>query len=63
MMCYRDRTFCNDEKCAEFSTCPTAFTKKDKVAADKWWGKAGAPVAFYASTLKCFKKKKVEEKL
>lgn len=54
MICYLDRTFCNDKQCAEYSGCPTAYTTEREADALKWWGKEGAPVAFYGERRECF---------
>jgi hypothetical protein len=44
MMCFRDMTFCCSK--TKKHTCGREFTDLDQRAADKWWGKPGAPVAF-----------------
>lgn len=46
MLCFRDMTFCSAmERCAT-TNCFRRFDDAQKAAADKWWGKEGAPVAF-----------------
>ena len=45
MMCYRDRTFCNDsDKCSN-GDCEYRFTKEDDRLATKWWGSTDYPLA------------------
>lgn len=44
MLCFRDMTFCNSD-CTN-TACPRHYGPDDKAAAEKWWGKPGAPVAF-----------------
>lgn len=50
MLCYRDMTFCADvdtfeSKCLN-TTCPRNLTQEVKDAAEKWWGKPRAPIAY-----------------
>lgn len=50
-MCYRDMTFCTNEKCAKFGygigKCGRSLTPTVQKAADDWWGKGEgeAPIA------------------
>lgn len=44
MICYRDMTFCSSD-CTN-AECPQHWDDAKQAAADKWWGKPGAPVAF-----------------
>ncbi|MCC6720539.1 MAG: hypothetical protein IT555_21915 [Acetobacteraceae bacterium] len=44
MICFRDMTFCNSD-CTR-AACRRHFGADDQAAAEKWWGKPGAPVAF-----------------
>ena len=59
MMCYRDRTWCDDYKrCEKGKTCDRAFTPKVREAADKWWNggdlsKGTAPVCFFFGEPEC----------
>ncbi len=43
-MCFRDKTFCCSM--TKNHTCGREFTAEDAIAADKWWGKPGAPIAW-----------------
>ena len=54
MICYQGRTFCRDKECSLYNSCPTAYTAEHEAAALKWWGKEGAPVAFYSGRRECF---------
>lgn len=54
MICYQDRTFCRDSECLRYDSCPTAYTAEHEAAALKWWGKKGAPVAFWSQRRECF---------
>jgi len=54
MMCYQDRTFCRDKECAQYEKCSSAYRKEHEAGALRWWGKEGAPVAFYSGRLACF---------
>ena len=56
MMCFRDMTFCPySSKCWHGDTCKRAWTKDLQAEAEAWWGKPGAPVAFYDDKPDCFK--------
>jgi hypothetical protein len=44
MMCFRDKTFCCSEQ--HEPECDRAWTGELQAAADRWWGKPGAPVCF-----------------
>lgn len=49
MICYKDMTFCNYYKdCRMGNKCHRACTEEVLEAADKWWGKPGAPVCVFA---------------
>ena len=39
MICYLDRTFCNNPNC----TCPRKFTEADRQAAERWWATFNQP--------------------
>lgn len=41
MLCYRDTTFCVSENCK----CGRKLTPEIIAAAERWWGKPGAPIA------------------
>ena len=57
MMCYRDMTFCDAHECKKFSTCERALNLEVQRAADKWWGKEGAPICTYiAPPESCYEK-------
>ena len=65
MMCFRDRTFCNAEHCANFVGCDRAYDEKQQVAAKRWWNEGcegEAPVSLYSEPekLDCFEPKEVE---
>lgn len=54
MICFRDMTFCEyHNDCAKAHECPRALTDLVKEAADKWWGKPGAPIAVFVSQPDC----------
>ena len=48
MLCYKDKTFCKDEKCKDFKTCPDAYTDAVKEAAKNF----GLPVSVCARKCK-----------
>lgn len=47
MMSFKDMTFC-DSNCSNIA-CGRNFSPAQKVAADKWWGKEGAPISISPS--------------
>jgi hypothetical protein len=49
-MTFKDRAFC-DSDCSNIF-CERNFSQDQKYAADKWWGKPGAPILFDPSFLK-----------
>jgi len=51
MLCYRDRTFCNDVTCKKFNTCKTALTTEISNGAIR----IGLPIAQYTDRLECYK--------
>lgn len=51
MICFRDTTFCSSG-CVN-SACHRHFDSDDQRAADEWWGKPGAPVAFSDFSVGC----------
>lgn len=54
MICYRDMTFCPFySDCAKAKDCHRPLTPEVKAAADKWWGKEGAPIARWAAKPEC----------
>lgn len=54
---YRDMTFCPFHKeCKEGKDCHRALTKEVLEAAEKRWGKEGAPISHFLDKPKCFKK-------
>ena len=59
MICFKDMTFCKESTCKEFGPCIRTFDEEAQKAADKWWGdlEGSAPVCFYASAPKCYKKR------
>lgn len=44
MMCFRDMTFCSSKE--HRPDCTRKWTPELQTAAERWWGKPGAPVAF-----------------
>lgn len=46
MICYKDMTFCVSKDCT--NECGVKLTKEIIEAANKWWGKEGAPIAMSA---------------
>lgn len=44
MICFRDRTYCGNTFHAD--DCPRPWNDELQAAADRWWGKPGAPVCF-----------------
>ena len=44
MLCYADKTFCNNPGCTN-NKCKKKLTDEVKRKADEWWGGPGAPVA------------------
>lgn len=51
MICYRDMSFCMSD--CNNTECPRNFTPEVQEAADKWWGKEGAPIAFMDFSKMC----------
>lgn len=44
MICYLDKTFCGSKNCK--NECGRQLTKKDALAAEKWWGGKHCPIAY-----------------
>ena len=42
MMCFKDRTFCNNPRCS--CNAERKLTDEVKMAAEKWWGSKDAPI-------------------
>lgn len=61
MICYKDMTFCS-AACATI-TCRRNWNAERQAAADAWWGKPGAPVAFsdFSDTCQDFQPKEEHE--
>lgn len=58
MMCFRDMTFCTFYKdCAKADRCVRPLTPEVQAAAESWWGKPGAPIAYFTSQPSCHEKK------
>lgn len=56
MICFRDMTYCADaEQCKNKEGCFRWFSPKEQAAADKWWGKEGAPIALSEFKGRCAK--------
>jgi hypothetical protein len=54
-MCYKDRCFCSFYlSCQHGDVCSRALTPEVEIAADKWWGKLGAPIDTFAEEPDCF---------
>lgn len=51
MICFRDKTFCGSD-CTN-TDCHRHFGASEQAAADAWWGKPGAPVAFSNFSASC----------
>ena len=64
MICYKDKTFCSEETCAEFGDgegkCSRSFTTATKDAAIMWWGSEEAPVSMFGERPDCYKEVKNE---
>jgi hypothetical protein len=56
MLCYKDKSFCGLRDCKKFNDCPDALTEEVKEAANKWWGKKGAPISMMYQC-SCFEEK------
>jgi hypothetical protein len=55
MLCYKDMTFCTyGVLCKDSGSCHRVLTTEVQCAADKWWGRAGAPIMVYADFPSCF---------
>lgn len=60
MMCYRDMTFCQFyADCKDGKKCSRALTDEVNAAADKWWGKEGAPICTFVDKPGCFNEQKI----
>ena len=58
MICYRDMTFCPYHLlCKNGHTCERAMTKEVYEGANRWWGRSGAPIAYYGELPECFVRK------
>lgn len=51
MLCFRDMTFCEAE--CDTVDCHRRFTPDQEAAAERWWGKPGAPVALSDFSTSC----------
>lgn len=51
MMCFRDRTFCGAQ-CFN-AECDRRLTPEVTEAAERWWGKPGAPIAMADLSARC----------
>lgn len=62
MMCYKDMTFCNQERCKDFGAkCHRSLTKEVRLTAKR----LQMPIAIFTEAPKCFKpkfKENVQEK-
>lgn len=54
MICYKDRTWCMQQKCKHWDACDRALTEKVMGEAEKWWGSDKAPISIYAEAPECF---------
>lgn len=55
MICFRDRTYCPYWTiCKNGQSCNRALTDNVKAAAERWWGKPGAPICVYSEAPECF---------
>ena len=57
MLCYRDMTFCTEDTCARWDTCPRSLTTEVRDAARQWWGGDGAPICAFVGAPKCYVQK------
>lgn len=55
MICYKDKTWCNNPKCD--NSCGRKLTEEEHQKAIKWWGNESYPIS-----MADFHKKKEEEK-
>ncbi len=53
MICYRDMSFCAESAQCATNTCARHWDDDKQAAADRWWGKEGAPVAFMSFRENC----------
>lgn len=51
MICYKDMTFCASD--CTLSSCFRHWDADKSAAAQKWWGKPDAPVAFFDFSNDC----------
>jgi len=51
MICYRDRTWCT-APCIN-ADCDRRYTPEVETAAERWWGKPGAPVSLANRSERC----------
>ncbi len=59
MMGYKDKTFCDYDKCKMFGICHRSLTDEVKLNADEWWatggGKKGeAPIILFSERPACY---------
>jgi len=58
MICFRDMCFCPYyEDCVNADGCGRALTPEVLAAADRWWGKPGAPIDRFAEKPSCWSEK------
>lgn len=57
MLCYKDKTFCENEDCRHFGPCPRSLTDDVLCEAVDWWGGDDAPVAVFVGRPDCFEPK------
>lgn len=57
VLCFKDKTFCTADGCANRHSCDRYFTKELHDEAVKWWGSEDYPIAYYTQPPKsCYKK-------
>ena len=54
MMCYKDMTFCKEDKCKKWDECHRALTDEVKEDAAKWWGDEDYPICAFKDEPDCF---------
>lgn len=61
MMCYKDRTFCDNQDCNNFGEkCFRSYTEEVEKAAQEWWDKTGKrppPVCFFVGRPECWEER------
>ena len=55
MICYKDRSYCTEDTCANKGECDRYLSPQIQKDAEAWWGNKDYPICTFVNRPECYK--------